>query len=147
MNRKNKGFTLIELLAVIILISVITLIAVPSIRYASKKIKAKEWKAKEEVIQVAAQEYGDDNKEAILYATNVKYMTDSSNSNRQYPCISVTVQTLLNNGYLTKDTDSQTEDIKDPRDDKSILNKTLTIYIKNNRAYGVFSTSTSNLCQ
>jgi len=37
--KNNKGFTLIELLAVIILLSVVVTIAVPSISGISKKVK------------------------------------------------------------------------------------------------------------
>ena len=40
MNKsKNKGFTLIELLAVIIIISIITVVAVPKILYVVENIK------------------------------------------------------------------------------------------------------------
>lgn len=129
MNR--KGFTLIELLAIIALISIITLIAIPSIRYASKKITQKNYETKLQVIKAAAQDYGEDIKETIMYG-------DSYIMYNGYHAIEVTVQTLLNNGYLVKDnnlSDEVTADIKDPRDDSSLLNKTIIIYIKNKTAY------------
>ena len=129
----NKGFTLIELLAIIALISIITLITIPMIQYAHKKIQESNYNAKKEVIKAAAEDYGEDYKEIILYGTG--NTTDCSSYNAK--CVKVTVQTLLNSGYLVKDSDlPQNEvDIRDPRDDSSILNKDIYIYIKNNRAY------------
>ncbi|MCR5788113.1 MAG: prepilin-type N-terminal cleavage/methylation domain-containing protein [Bacilli bacterium] len=129
----KKGFTLVELLAVIVLISIITLIAIPSIRYADKKITQKNYETKKELIKTAAEEYGDDYKELIVYASTPTYYTDASGNS--YPSLTITVRDLLRNGYITKDTDIKTEDVLDPRDDTSLLDKTIIVYIKNNRSY------------
>ena len=136
MNR--KGFTFIELLAVIVLISVVLVIAVPSIRYADKKFHEKAYKTKTELILNAAKEYGDDFKEVIMYSTNGLVYTDQQTGST-YPAVTVTVRDLLNNGYITKDNDLRRADILDPRDDSSMLNISLTVYIKNNRAYALYN--------
>lgn len=135
MNR--KGFTLIELLAVIILISVITLITIPSIKYASRKINERNYDTKLKMIKASAEDYGDDYKEIILYNSEDTY-TDPKD-NQAYPSLTVTVSDLLTNGYLVKDSDIDRDDILDPRDKTSLRNKTITIYIKNNNAYAVLN--------
>lgn len=133
----KKGFTLIELLTVIILITVITLVAVPSIRYASKKIQEKNYEAKLKMIKASAEDYGEDYKEVILYNSQTTY-TDPKD-NQSYPSVEVHVSDLLTNGYLVKDADIDEDDIRDPRDDSSLKNKNITIYIKNNTAYAVLN--------
>jgi prepilin-type N-terminal cleavage/methylation domain-containing protein len=130
----KKGFTFVELLAVIVLIGIIIGISIPTIRYADRKFHEKAYKTKIELIKNAAQEYGDDNKEVIIYATGGSTYTDPA-SGASYPSITITVEDLLNNGYITKDNDIKDEDILDPRNKSSMLNKTIIIYIKNNRAY------------
>jgi prepilin-type N-terminal cleavage/methylation domain-containing protein len=134
----KKGFTFIELLAVIVLISVVLLIAVPSIRYADRKFHEKAYNTKMELILNAAKEYGDDFKEVIIYNTNGSSYSDPSTGSN-YPAVTITVRDLLNNGYITKDNGLNETDILDPRDDSSMLNKSLTVYIKNNRAYAKFN--------
>jgi len=130
----KKGFTFVELLAVIVLIGIIIGISIPTIRYADRKFHEKAYKTKIELIKSAAQEYGDDNKEIIIYATNGSTYTDPTTGGT-YPSITVTVEDLLNNGYITKDDDLKDDDILDPRTKVSMLSKTVIIYIKNNRAY------------
>ena len=127
----KKGFTLIELLAVIVLISIITLITIPSIKYANKKITEKNYETKMKVIKASAEEYGEDNKMLIMYNPTTTY--------NSYPAVVVTIEDLLRNGYLTKDSDIQEDDILDPRDESSMKSKTITIYIKNNAAYAVIN--------
>lgn len=133
----KKGFTFIELLAVIVLISVVLLIAVPTIRYADKKFHKKSYNTKSELILNAAKEYGDDYKEIIMHSSGSMYTDPSTNDT--YPSVTITIRDLLNNGYVTKDNDIKTNDILDPRDDSSMLDKTITIYIKNNRAYAKYN--------
>ena len=133
----KNGFTFIELLAIIILIGLITIVAVPSIRLADKKIQQKNYDTKVELIEKAAESYADDHKDLINYSATTTYTSNGVS----YPAITVTVRTLLDMGYLSKDPGLKKEDILDPRDDKSMLNKTLTVYIKNNRSYAVLNNS------
>lgn len=130
----KKGFTFIELLAVIAIIGFVLLIAIPSIRYADKKVHEKAYNTKLSLIKSAARDYGDDYKEVILYSSSGSTYTDEE-TGTSYPSVTVTVRDLLNNGYLTKDNDIKKTDILDPRNDQSMLDKVIIIYIKNNRAY------------
>ena len=133
----KKGFTFIELLAVIIIIGIIALITIPSIRYADRKFHEKAYKTKLEIIKNAAKEYGDDFREVIVNS-NASTYTDPS-TNQVYPSVTIKVSDLLNNGYLTKDDGIKKTDILDPRDDSSMLNDQIIIYIKNNRSYAIIN--------
>ena len=129
----KKGFTFIELLAIIVLIGLITLIAIPSIKLADKKIQNKNYETKKDLIKKAAENYGEDNKDILLYSTTTTY-TDPSN-NVSYPSINIKVRDLLNNGYVSKDTGLKNADILNPVTGVSILNEDIVVYYKNNRVY------------
>lgn len=133
MNR--KGFTLVELLAVIVLIAVITLITIPSIKYASKRIQQKNYETKVKLIKAAAEEYGDDYKEIILYSSTNTYTNPSDG--QTYPSMTIHVNDLLLNGYLTYDSGETGQVFQDPRDKSDMRYKSMIIYIKNNNPYVV----------
>ena len=130
----KRGFTFIELLAVILIIGVVIGISVPAIRYADRKFHEKAYNTKIQLIKHAAEDYGDDFKEVIIDQSNTNTYTDPT-TNTSYKAVTVKVRDLLSNGYITKDTDMTKEDILDPRTNESMLDITITIYIKNNRAY------------
>ena len=127
----KNGFTFIELLAIIVLIGLITVIAVPSIKLADKKIQEKNFKTKVELIEKAGESYGDDHRDLILNSSEMY----SDPNGVSYPEITITVRDLLNSGYITKDPGLKREDVLDPRDDSSILTNKVRIYVKNNHAY------------
>lgn len=129
----KSGFTFIELLAIIVLIGLITLIAIPSIKLADKKIQTKNYNAKKELIKKAAESYGEDNKDILMYSTTTTY-TDPSN-NVSYPSMNIKVRDLLNNGYINKDKGLKTADVLNPITNQSILNEDIIIYYKNNQVY------------
>ena len=135
MNR--KGFTLVELLAVIVLIAVITLITVPSIKYASKRIQQKNYETKVKIIKAAAEEYGDDYKEIINYSSTETYTNPQDG--QTYPSKTINVLDLLFNGYLTYDAGESSQVFLDPRDKSDMSYKSITIYIKNNNPYVVLN--------
>ena len=130
MNR--KGFTFVELLAVIVLIGIIIGISVPVIRYADKKFHEKAYNTKVDLIKNAAKDYGDENIEFINAQTTTYTEPSSGHS---YKAVTITVGDLLDKGYITKDNDIRKRDVLDPRNDESMLDKTITVYIKYNRAY------------
>ena len=84
----NKGFTLVELLGVIILLSLIALITIPSI---SSWIKEGEEKANNQIkenIVLASKNWALDNKNLLPQNTNQTYK--------------VTLNNLQNGGYIDK---------------------------------------------
>ncbi len=71
----NKGFTLVELLAVLIILTVIMGVAIPSISSSLERTKVKQNKAKEEMLLSYAEEYVTDHKNAVYSKSNPCYIT------------------------------------------------------------------------
>lgn len=121
-KKKNKGFTLVELLAVIVILSILALIAVPNINGLLNKNKNNMFCKKVESIEAAAKYYAQD------YADKLTFNNDTS---------SVKVSTLLQYGYLKEDNNGK-KNVTDPRDGSDLKNKTITIKIINERYYGSY---------
>ena len=68
--------------------------------------------------------------------SNIEFYEDEEGNT--YPSITITVGDLLSNGYITSDTKEEDE-VLDPRDNSSMLDKTITIYLKNNTAYAILN--------
>ena len=83
----NKGFTLIELLAVLVIIIAIMSIAIPSISSSLDRTKGKQDSAKGKIIESAAE----------LYVTDYKNNIPTSGD-----CY-ISVQTLVDEHYLSSD--------------------------------------------
>ncbi len=101
----KKGFTLIELMGVLILISILTIVIIPTIVKVLKDNKTKLYNTQVDLIENAARLWGSDN-DTNLSKTETIYLP---------------VNDLLNEGYIDN------EDIVDPRN----TNKKLTgcVYI------------------
>ncbi len=96
----KNGFTLVELLATIVIISIITLIGTVGISSARKGINQSMWNTNIELIENSGASFGSDKKAYI------ETLTTSCNVDGTFksPCLTVTVQTLIDRGYLnTKD--------------------------------------------
>lgn len=136
--KNKKGFTLVELLAVIAILGIIIVIAVPSVMGINNLIKKDMLEKKGEIIEEAAILLGQDMKGSII-ASSKKYKNN-------YPCKSVIVSYLVPN-YLDKDNDNEClkEDstgtigcIVDPSDSNKYLDKKkVIIYYKNKRIHAV----------
>ena len=133
MNR--KGFTLIELLAVLVLISVITLIAIPSIRYAAKKIDQSNYEAKVEMIEKASEEFAIDMKEFIVYHYTPQVGNDGVIPYDIYP---VPLEDIISSGYVDYDKGKTPEGVYDPVSNKDMSNATINIIYSDNQAYAIF---------
>ena len=92
----TKGFTLIELLGVIMLLGIVTAIAVPSIGAITDSIKKNMLDKKVEIIEKAANLFGEDIKGSVIYS-NKHY--------KEYPCKSYIISDLVPD-YLDKDNDN-----------------------------------------
>ena len=61
----NKGFTLVELLAVLVILSVIMGIAIPTISSSMERTKSKQDKTKQKMLESYAEMFVTDNKNAV----------------------------------------------------------------------------------
>ena len=117
----KKGFTLVELLATIVIISIVTLMGSVGIAAAKKGINQHIWNTNIELIEAAAENFGIDKKDYIkkldpsIYSCKIDDQTIS-------PCLTITVQTLINRNYLNT---KETIEYNDIKDYKVIINKTV----------------------
>ncbi len=93
---KNKGFTLVELLAVIILLSIIALIVVPKVLEQKENQDKKIKESQKELIYASSNIYIKDNNEDDIEPGKV---------------FCITVQSLIDEGYINIDVDHYKEDI------------------------------------
>ena len=107
----KRGFTLIELLAVIVLIALISLLTVTTVSKQYKDGKVEISNQQIEIIKLAAQLWGSENKSIIFNIDD---------------CASITLEFLKEQGYIDND-------IKDPATNKKI-NDSLYINIKKNNS-------------
>ena len=89
----NKGFTLVELLAVLVILSAIMGIAIPSITSSMERSKEKQNEQKKEMLESFAELYVTDHKNAI-------YKNLVSNDS----CY-IEISTLKTKGYLSDEAD------------------------------------------
>ena len=87
----NKGFTLIEVLAVLVILSIIMAIAIPSISSSMERSKEKQNESKKKMLASYAEIYVSDNKNAIHKTIG--------EAGKCY----IAISTLKNNGYLSDD--------------------------------------------
>ena len=98
----NKGFTLIELLAVLVILTAIMSIALPSITSSMERTKSKQDGMKKQLLESYAEGYVTDHKNAI-------YIKMGSN----VECY-ITIDVLKQEGYLADDAeiDSSGKELK-----------------------------------
>lgn len=123
---KNKnGFTIIELLAVIAILAIISTIATFTIIKILNKNKDKALETKEAIILKQARQYGKDNEEELFY--DIEYVYG------EYTCNVITVNDLVEAGYLDaddKDTSTGEKDVINPKTGTSMKNRRIILYIK-----------------
>ncbi len=131
----KRGFTLIELLGVIVLLSIIMVIAVPSINGITQSIKNNMLDEKVKIIEEAATLLGEDIKGSVI---------NSELSYNSYPCKRIIVSNLVPD-YLDKDNENNCLDessdeeegcIVNPIDKDNYLDKyEVIIYFRNKRIH------------
>lgn len=150
-SKRKKGFTLVELLAVIVIMSILMTVAIPSVILISNKMKKNMYCTKVETVEKAAQLYGQDNIDTIQNnrtgdgscALLKKNASGNWVNDTVSPCDNVTVAILLSKGYLKKEEGSSgaKDDFMDPRTTsgtQSMKSDKLMVYVKNKRVYARF---------
>ena len=129
----KKGFTLVELLSVLIIMGIIMTLAVPSVFKISENMKVRYFCEKINDIEKAALQYAQDNyNDQVQEGEKETIIKDA-----------VSLYKLIDGNYLNKDNescdinkfDSESDCIKDPRDNRSMDRDNFQIYTKNKRIY------------
>ncbi len=113
----KKGFTLIELLGVITILAIIATLTSFSVVGVTKMIKQSMWENKITLIENGAERYGEENNYSLRQnddSGNIKkcsFTIDGVTEGHDY-CATVSVQYLIDRGYVTTD---------DLRDDKKVI--------------------------
>lgn len=110
--KKENGFTLIELLAVIVILGVLLTLTVPSVLYITKLIKNKMYETKVELIEKAAQLYGQDNADDISEDGQI-----------------FKIGYLAQENYISYDNDEK--QVLDPRNNRDMKCDEVIIIVKN----------------
>lgn len=132
--KKKKGFTLVELLAVIVILGLIAVIAIPNSMTVSDGVKKNLYCEKVDLLLTDAKRFGNDHLGVLRQAGN------------QNCYIPVTVEYLVNKGIIKKEQD-HAPFITNPYDNSSMDGKTIGIYYKNKRAYAFYIESDTTLNQ
>lgn len=109
-HMKKNGFTLVEWLAVIAILSIISLIAVPSINKSISSSRDKAYNAQVNNLKVGAKEWGTDN----IYSLPASGAT-----------VTVNLKTLKQGGYADSN-------IKNPKTNKKMSDTCTKVVIGNN---------------
>lgn len=134
----NKGFTLVEILAVLMITIIITSISFAGIGVLNKNIHQNMYEETVALIEASATRYGEDHQNKL----NTSCTVDGSAQNK---CGSITVQTLIDAGYIsTKKKNDAGEAVliderKKEEDENYYLNsKTVYIYLENDIVYSKY---------
>ena len=147
--KNRNGFTLVELLAVVVLLSVLLVMAVPAVLSFTNRMKQDMFCNKIDTVVKSAQLYGQDNMASIVGKKIGQSAADSCiiNGNVRLSdtegieCVKTNVDALLKKGYLSKeapDKNSPPSDFFDPRGGESMKTDEVFVYIKNRRAYAAY---------
>jgi len=114
----NKGFTLVEVLAVLVILSAIMGIALPSITSSMERNKNKQDESKKEMLASFAEIYVADHRNSL-------YNWMSANGNKE-ACY-IKVNTLRNEGLLSDDADKDSSG--NPINGNIYFNRTKNLYV------------------
>lgn len=133
----NKGFTLVEVIAVVVILSVLSLLIVPSISGLLNRSKENSYSDLINSIKLSCEQYINDNR----YSNTVNINCTSCES-EECKQNKITIKSLLDNGYLSPSgTDDSGDYIVNPKDKKSKLdltddkNSICVTFDKNNKKF------------
>ena len=125
---KNKGFTLVEILAVIILIGLITILAVPAINSATSKSKERILQTKLDTAKKALMIWNNDNINCFRTIDAIDCIVGLNNgcikSNNILTC-EITLRSLAENNIIKYDNESE-KLVINPVNNNSLNNEKIT---------------------
>jgi prepilin-type N-terminal cleavage/methylation domain-containing protein len=134
MKLNNKGFTLVELLAAVAIIVVLSAIVTPSILNSINTGKDKSYEIMVSNIVTASRELYEEvytDKEMLGESSLYKYNDDGTKSNSKIDTdgnsITVNLQTLVSNGFLSGTTEGSHKIILEPKTKGNIGSCVITI--------------------
>ena len=139
--KNKKGFTLVELLAVILILGILMVVAVPSINSTSNKTKERMLKTKIELAQQNLLLWGQDNKKCFI-GGGIDCLTMTCSGTTNITC-TVTLKAMADYGLI--DYDNEEKEVINPVDKSNISNETITIeYNTSNKAFTITNNSILN---
>lgn len=123
--KNKKGFTLVELLAVIVILGLVAVIAVPASMTVSDGIKKNMLCEKVDLLLSDAKRFGNDHLGVLRRAQE------------QNCYIPVTIQFLIDKGVIKKEQNTAPF-ISNPYDGSAMEGKQIGIYLNNKRAYAFY---------
>ncbi len=130
--KNKKGFTLVELLAVIVILGLIAVIAIPNSMQVSDSVKKNLYCEKVDLLLSDAKRFGNDHLGVLRQA------------GAQNCYISVTVDYLIGKGVIKKEQET-TPYITNPYDNSAMDGVEIGIYYHNKRAYAFYVETNSTL--
>ena len=148
----KKGFTLVELMAVIAILGIILLIAVPSYLGVSKKIKEDMWDNKLKMIETAVEMWVQDNKSDLCEydkpSNKWKANADLREALSDHGEDEIALSVLISNGYLKgDDNDTFINPIDNEDYSTVVLCETNFLNSNNNKFYFCNNTNIDKLCK
>ena len=138
----NRGFTLIEMLAVIVILGVLSAIMVPTVTTLIAKNKEDNYDNLEKSILSAAKVFISDYRYDIQLDSSDICDSDNDNDTRKISIITdvvdfdddskLTIKTLVDNGYLTTNSDGKILNTKDDSKHLDLVNSYVKVEYKCN---------------